>query len=485
MKISIKAKLTTFLALLLLTTITVLSILVLNGIEENQRTKYEEYLMHQTKIANIYIQQNYIFGEKAELNEFMKKQGQKLTTEMSDIIGLNVALYDSSGTMVGNSDPLSNKFDVKDLLEYSEKGKISYETIQDSIIYVAPINSVGKRIGAIQFTYPLNSDIEFYNTIKYMFYKIGMLIFLISFILGYFYYNKFASDVLKLKEAVNKIKNGIYVGKNELRTKDELGELSQGIYYMSNEIKNNIYELQSEQEKLKLAVVKLQALEKQQKHFIENITHEFKTPLTSIKAYVDLLDLYKDDPKLLEDARKNIGSESGRLYEMVEKVLRLASLEKYDFELHPQVVEVKEELLYICERMNGKIKKFDLKLENNLEPVRIYVDRESFLQIFINLVDNAVKYNIDSGRIILSNYVIDNKVYIEVKDTGIGIPAESVNKIFDPFYTSNKDRSRKTGGTGLGLSLVKQLVEKQKGTIELKETSENGTTFVVSFNQYQ
>lgn len=308
----------------------------------------------------------------------------------------------------------------------------------------------------------------------------------LSFILGYLFYNRFAVAITRLKKSADSIREGDYIEASPVKRKDELGELGQGIYYMSTSIRQNITAMHDEQQKLKLAIEKLQALEQQQKQYIGNISHEFKTPLTSIKAYVELLNMYKDDPQLLEDATNNIGKETERLYEMVEKVLHISALEKYDFENQAEDVEVRALLEDACGRMRGKAEKFGLAMELNLASATIHSDRENLMHIFINLLDNAIKYNEPAGVIHIYSEprVQEQKAVIRIFNSGTPIPEESREKIFEPFYTVNKDRARKTGGTGLGLSLVKQFVEKQGGTIQLvplHKDDEEGTTFELTF----
>lgn len=200
-----------------------------------------------------------------------------------------------------------------------------------------------------------------------------------------------------------------------------------------------------------------------------------------IKTYVDLMDMYPEDLNLKDEARENIDKETQRLSEMVEKVLELSSLEKYEFELHKETVDIYEVLYEICERMKGKVQKFGLNLHTKLEHHRIMADSDSMEQIFINLLDNAIKYNRPKGEIWLECGEKKGSLYIIVRDTGIGIPPEARGKIFEPFYTVDNNRSRQTSSTGLGLSLVKQLVEKQGGTIELLDIKTEGTTFEIIF----
>ncbi|MCY6372231.1 sensor histidine kinase [Clostridium ganghwense] len=480
MKVSIKIKSSVFLAILLLLTVSILSILVLSGIRNNQKKDYETYLAQQVKIANTYIKQIYLTESIEDSGQFLQKSGSKLVSQLNSINGMHTAIYDMNGKEIANSMPYNNRKDVKELLSHALKDQIAYQIAGDYVEYMAPIYN-GDQIGVIKFYYSLKKNINFYNNIKSLFIRIGAAVFVLSFMGAYFYFNTFSKSIVKLKKDTLDIKMGLYNRIVPLRRKDELGELSEGIYYMSSQIEENIKKMEEEQQKLRLAVQKLKALEKQQKTFIGNITHEFKTPLTVIKTYMDVLDMYSDDPNLLKDAKVNIVKETQRLYEMVEKILHLSSLQKYDFEFQCEKVDVKDILEEICSRMQGKAHKFNISLIKSLKSGFILGDKENLMHIFINLIDNAIKYNTVNGEIFINSYTKDRKVFIEVADTGIGIPKEAREKIFEPFYMVNKDQSKNHGGTGLGLSLVKELIEKQKGTILLLDTKEKGTTFLISF----
>ncbi|QZY54523.1 sensor histidine kinase [Crassaminicella profunda] len=480
MKVSIKIKSSVFLAILLLLTVSILSTLVLNGIQNNQKKDYEMYLARQVKIANTYIRQMYLTKSIEDQEQFLQKSAQELVLQLNSINGMHIAIYDMNGKELVNSMPYNNRTDTKELLSHALKDQIAYEIVGEHVVYMAPLYNE-RQIGVIKFHYSLKKNIDFYNAIKVLFMKIGVVVFVFSFISAYFYFNTFTKSIFKLKKDTRDIKMGLYNRIIPLTRTDEIGELSEDIYYMSSRIEKNIKEMEEEQEKLKLAVQKLKALEKQQKIFIGNITHEFKTPLTVIRTYIDLLDMYSDDPNLLRDAKVNIAKETQRLYEMVEKILYLSSLQKYDFEFQCEKIDVKEILEEICSRMEGKAQKFNILIIKSLQSGFILGDKENLMHIFINLIDNAIKYNKVQGKIFINSYMRDKKVFIEVADTGIGIPKEARKKIFEPFYTVNKDQSQNHEGTGLGLSLVKELIEKQKGIISVLDTNEKGTTFLISF----
>lgn len=480
MKISIKVKFSAFLAVLLLSTVIILSILVLQGIQENQKKQYEDYLVQQGEIASNYVKQTYLMESVKDSGRFLQERAQELVKRFEVMSGMHAILYDMSGRELANSRPAAGKTDTNGLFEYALRDRNTYLEEANNVIFLSPLHNSQGQIGVIQFSYPLGREKTFYRDMKYLFLYAGIFVFAICFIFGYLYIQPLVQGVLKLKNTAGKIEEGDYSDIVRLKRNDELGELSRGIYFMGFKIKRNLEEMKEEQDKLKLAVEKLEILGKQQKQFIGNVTHEFKTPLTVIKAYADLMEMYTDDPALLKEAKENIDKETQRLSDMVEKVLALSSLEKYDFELRKETVDIYEVLHDICERMKGKVQKFGLRLHISLEHHRIMADRESLVQIFINLIDNAIKYNRPDGEIWVECRAEDDRLHILVRDTGIGIPADARDKIFEPFYAVNKDRSRQSGSTGLGLSLVKELVERQGGGITLLDM-EDGTAFDIKF----
>lgn len=192
--------------------------------------------------------------------------------------------------------------------------------------------------------------------------------------------------------------------------------------------------------------------------------------------------MYRDDPLLLEEARANMRKEADRLLEMVEKVLRLSELEQYEFSQRPEPVELRPLLEEAARRLQAKATQLGIAVRVEADEATVMADRESLVHIFLNVLDNAVKYNEPGGRVDLSCIARGADAVVRVRDTGIGIPDEAREKLFEPFYTVSKDRARLSGGTGLGLSLVKRIVLLQGGTIELLPAlpDERGSTFEIT-----
>lgn len=357
-RISIKIKFSVFLAALLLLTVVLLSILVLDGIKKDQQVKYEEFLAQQARMANLYFIQLSLSESFMLPETFLNSGGNELAKQMSRVSGQLTVLYDKNGKKIGESVAESRRSNVEKALTYALQNKIAYQVEGDSLYYLAPLTIGEEQVGVVQLYYSLAGNHQFYQYIRTLFIYIGAVVFIVSFILGYFYFNSFANGILKLKSMADRIRSGQFDIEVPKR-RDELGRLGEGIYDMSRQIVKTLEDMQAEQQKLTLAVTKLSQLEKQQKQFIGNVTHEFKTPLTSIKAYIDLLEMYPDDTELLEAATKNIKQETERLYEMVDMVLQLSALEKYDFEYKMERIDVSQIILHVCSSLKGKMDKFE------------------------------------------------------------------------------------------------------------------------------
>jgi len=484
MRVSLRWKFSLLLAGLLLFTVSVLSVLVLRSIRHNQRTGLEREMAEMTNRAELTVKMSYLSGEQVSFKTFMKYRGMDLSNRLGQSNGLHVRLYDETGVEIGNSLPLVPSPTMPDALQYALQGKVAYSDVQDVLYYFTPIMFEEQLIAVAEFQRPVGELHAFYRETRTMFLLSGSTVLLASFLLGFLYVYRQSKAITLLKQTANNIEAGAYIDHAPLVRKDELGELSEGIYSMSREIESSMKKLETEKAKLSLVVDKLQVLEQQQKQFINNISHELKTPLTSITAYADLLELYPDDPLLFQQAMESIRKESSRLHKLVENALRLASLEKYEFEYQAEAVSLDIVLDELVSLMKGKADKFGLTFQLHKVPATIWAERESLIHIFVNLLDNAIKYNLPGGSINIRLYTEQNHATVEIVDTGIGIPSESQERIFEPFYTANKARSKETKGSGLGLALVQQWVEKQRGIIHLKRSDSTGSVFEVQFPLY-
>ncbi|MFY4774629.1 two-component system histidine kinase PnpS [Metabacillus sp. RGM 3146] len=233
-------------------------------------------------------------------------------------------------------------------------------------------------------------------------------------------------------------------------------------------------------------ITELKKLEQMRKDFVANVSHELKTPITSLKGFTEtLLDGAMDDRQTLEYFLSIILKESDRLQSLIQDLLDLSKIEQQGFKLNVSNCDIKEVLEEIVVMLSGKAdeKEVSLSLESEDSHVYAYGDVNRIKQIFINLINNALTYTPKGGKV---NVILENKprhAVVTVRDTGVGIKKEEIPRIFERFYRVDKARSRNSGGTGLGLAIVKHLVEAHKGYITVKSDVGEGTVFTVRFNK--
>jgi two-component system phosphate regulon sensor histidine kinase PhoR len=239
----------------------------------------------------------------------------------------------------------------------------------------------------------------------------------------------------------------------------------------------------------------LRRLERLRQDFVANVSHELKTPLSVIKVCAEtLLDGAMDDPQHRVRFLEQIAGQSDRLHALILDLLSLARIESGEEVLQLEAVSLVEAVLGSLERQRPRAdaRRHVLTMhattgcweagssaEPPEDPVAVWGDEEAIEQILDNLLDNAVKYTPEGGRIEVRWRVEDGQVLLEVSDTGIGIPEADLPRIFERFYRVDKARSRELGGTGLGLSIIKHLVQAMHGSVSASSRVGEGTTFTI------
>lgn len=223
------------------------------------------------------------------------------------------------------------------------------------------------------------------------------------------------------------------------------------------------------------------ATEKSRQEFVSNVSHELKTPLTAIKVLSDSLVLEPDVPiEMYREFIADINSEIDREAKIVNDLLSLVKLDKTSGELNIAEVNINELLEIILKRLKPLALKRGIEMVfESYRTVLAEIDEVKMSLVFTNLIENAIKYNRDGGRVMVSLNADYKYFYVKIEDTGIGIPEEEQGLIFDRFYRVDKARSRETGGTGLGLSITKSAVQMHKGAIKVQSIPGVGSIFTV------
>ncbi|PIB35893.1 two-component sensor histidine kinase [Reichenbachiella sp. 5M10] len=308
------------------------------------------------------------------------------------------------------------------------------------------------------------------------------LVFFISFGTGYILIN-IVLEFLFFKEL-----RSIYNMFEQIRSND-LSKLERNKKYghsSLNQIHEEIYAYAHGKEN---EIEELKQLAKFRRQFLADVSHELKTPIFAAQGFVHtLLDGAIDDMdnrmKFLKRAAKNLDG----LDMLVQDLLTVSHMEAGDITMQLEPVDLCEMIFEIFDQMENNAHKHHITLKMNHareEEIKVLVDAQRIHQVLINLVTNAIKYSDEGGIVEVSLVDQGDKQLVIVKDNGIGIPLEHLNRIFERFYRVDKSRSRAIGGTGLGLSIVKHIVEAHGSEIKVDSTPGEGSVFSFELDKYQ
>lgn len=222
-------------------------------------------------------------------------------------------------------------------------------------------------------------------------------------------------------------------------------------------------------------------LDKMRREFVADVSHELKTPLTSIKGFSETLLDGVDDEQTTRHFLEIINDNAERMEKLVQDLLTLSKYENKKNVHNKTEFDLGELAKKCAEKFEIEVKKKNQKLEclvtSNVPMV--YADYDGIERVIINIISNSVKYTKEGGKVDVYVGFVHNDAYVKIKDTGIGIPKEDLDRIYDRFYRVDKARARKSGGTGLGLSIAKEIIEKNGGSISINSVLGKGTEVVL------
>ena len=260
----------------------------------------------------------------------------------------------------------------------------------------------------------------------------------------------------QINEATKKVALGEYDIELETKREDEIGELTNNFNKMTRGLKST---------------------ENLQKEFINNVSHEIKTPVSSIEGFAKFL----KDKNLTDEEREEYANiiieEAKRLENLTGKILKLSKLNNQEIITNKQEIEVAEQIRKAISLLEPKWSKKDIKINVSLEEKTFLGDEDLIFQVWVNIIDNAIKFSNEGENIDIKVYEKDSNINVEIKDHGIGMKEEELEKVYDRFYQI--DRSHSKEGSGLGLAIVKRIVELSEGKIEIKSKENKGTTVIV------
>jgi len=402
---------------------------------------------------------------------------QTRTEALADELDLRITIIDKHGTVLGDSEEQPSRMeDHKDRPEVIKAMEIRFgqstrpsDTVGYNMKYVAVRVDDGDNVlGVVRFALPL-SEVQLEIRTIYRAVLFGAIAAMaIALTVAYFVSRSITHPILQMQETARAIAKGDFSRKVRMMGKDELGELAKSLNTMADELQQKMDNLER--------------MDRMKTDFVASVSHELKTPLTLIKGYIETLQDKAIDDK--EKARKFVSiikEHAERLENIVNDLLSLSelelsknSIEKTDCDLRSLMDEVAMSFGHALAE-----KRQTLNINPQGGDFRIKADRDKIEQVFVNLIDNAVKYTPEAGKIDISIWEQQEMVTITVEDNGIGIPKEHLDRVFERFYRVDKARSRELGGTGLGLGIAKHIVLAHNGRIHIESRVNKGTTVSV------
>ena len=415
---------------------------------------------------------------ETDLIEGRSEEIQQKTRRLADKLDLRITVVEEGGRVLGDSEQepslMVNHGDRLEVIKAIENGfgqstRFS-DTLNQDMKYVAVrVDQGGRVLGIVRFALPLSRVQPEIRSIYRIVLFGAVAAVIIALIVAYFVSRNITLPIRQMQETAQQIAKGDFGRRVRIKSKDELGELAKSFNTMADEL----------QQKME----NLRRMDRMRTDFVANVSHELKTPLTLIRGYIETLeDRAMDDKSTSIKFISIIKEHADRLGNIVNDLLSLSELELSDDSVHKTEFDLKELIDEISLGFGRALaeKKQMLTVSSQGSDLRIRADRDKIEQVFVNLIDNAIKYTKESGCIELSLVEQDRAVCVNVQDNGIGIPKEHRGRVFERFYRVDKARSRDLGGTGLGLSIAKHIVLAHNGKISIESELNKGTKVSVT-----
>jgi two-component system, OmpR family, sensor histidine kinase ArlS len=352
---------------------------------------------------------------------------------------------------------------MKDLIKSTPKmipykGMILEKDWKDKpfIVSVSPIKIDDKVYGYVYMFKSTQQVKDLISELNNHFIIAGILSVIVLLIIISILTKLITSPLIKMSQATKRLRKGDFSVSLPKMGNDELGELAESIKVLANELKQ---------------------LKNERNEFLASISHELRTPLTYIKGYAEIAQ--RENLKKMDQLNylNIISEESSKLSNLIKELFELAKMDENNFSIQKKCVNLssffESTLKKISPAFDDENKKLTVNCQENIEA---YIDPVRFEQVIFNLLENARKYSNPYTTTKIEIHEIHHKIHIIIKDQGRGIPGKDIPRVFERFYRVDKSRTRATGGYGLGLSIVKEIIEAHNGSISLKSALDKGTT---------
>ena len=456
-KRSIKARLIRNFMLVILITVIFLEFVLINGIREYYHQNVEDILTNQIEFSTNFYSRYFSSSALEDIIIDDVDVFWQHTSAQVQILSLEGELLMDSLGVTNNDLPIST--DVRDAIEKGKgvwTGMVSYDTSPVMAVSM-PLKYQGSSIGIIRFISSLKETNSIIAEITKFLLWMGLIIVSISGIISLFLANSIIKPLKEVTDVAEKLADGQFKVRSEVKINDEIGRLSQTLNYMADEI------LRKEQLK---------------NDFISNVSHELRTPLTSIKGWaITLKGDEIPDKDLLDDGLDIIEKESDRLSLMVEELLDFSRFTSGRITLEKEVFHIKSTLDMIYKQLKPKAKNSNIEFIRNIDDTieTLTGDENRIKQVFINILDNAFKFTQEGGRVEFNALKIDNALLIEITDNGAGISELDLPYVTEKFYKGKNSNSH----SGIGLSISDEIVKLHGGNMTIQSEEGKGTRVIV------
>lgn len=338
-----------------------------------------------------------------------------------------------------------------------------------------PIQIENKIIGIMRYNKDYTDQFNSNKRFIFITCLFATSIFLAMLITSYFISRRIVKPIKGLIASSNEISKGNYDLDMDINSKDEIGELAGSFKVMANTVKGQIEIIEKDRDRIK-------EVQQQTKSFFDNVTHELKTPLTTILGYTQVIkENGFSDKAFFDKGTSYIIREGKRLNNLVIDILNVSRATSKSHDLNFQELDLTKMIRQACDEMRLEANKYDIVIEEAIKDnLIIRGDIHRLKEVITNIIDNAIKYSNSKSTITVTAFTKGSLTLITVKDQGIGIPEEDIKNLFEPFYRVAGNYPRRGGSTGLGLSIVKSIIEMHNGFIDIKSLVNHGTEVNIS-----
>ncbi|MDP4146021.1 MAG: HAMP domain-containing sensor histidine kinase [Bacillota bacterium] len=489
MKISIRYKILISFSFVFFTAMAAVIYFSAEIVSSNNEVIIKNEMIETRKNLDIYLKQYFTMNNLEPTKSAFKVEALNIANDLSYKTGSKVALYSMEGENLSDQSFDNRKSKSKDSeIIKALNGKTYYTINKENDKVIAYLNySVSLRnqdIGILRYSRDYSELYESGDHLIAMIKLTSIIIFFVILVVAFMISKHITRPITELTMISKEISKGDLDVNININTNDEIGQLGKSFLLMIQQIKSQITTIQDDRDKLK-------KLENHRKRFFDNVTHELKTPITTITGYAEIIkDNGFNDKEFFEKGINNIISEGERLHRMVVDLLEYSKGTSTDFKYEFQYIDLSQLLRNVCEGMRAKAQKYNILIRCTFEDgIEIIGDEDKLKQVFINIIDNSIKYGkVNSEIWIRAAYNRDHNnsdITVEIEDSGEGISSEELKNIFEPFYRVNKKSSREKGSNGLGLAIVKAIMNKHNADIFMHSTIGAGTKVTLVFKNLE